>query len=70
MISAFSIFFLTSDPNDLALSLILPQTHQINLALQKSGIECPNDLFSRGKLTNFIKNFIKNKTSEIVEGND
>ena len=51
-------------------SLILPQTHQLNLALQKSGIECPNDLFSRGKLTNFIKNFIKNKTSEIVEGND
>ncbi len=51
-------------------SLILPQTHQINLALQKSGIECPNNLFSKGKLINFIKDFIKNKTSEIVEGND
>lgn len=51
-------------------SLILPQTHQLNLALQKSGIECPNDLFSKGKLINFIKDFIKNKTSENVEGND
>jgi len=51
-------------------SLILPQTHQLNLALKKSGIQCPNDLFSKDKLINFIRDFIKNKTSEIVEGND
>jgi energy-coupling factor transport system ATP-binding protein len=51
-------------------SLILPQTHQINLALQRSGIECPNDLFSKNRLFNFIKDFIKNKTSEILESND
>ena len=51
-------------------SLILPQTHQINLALQKSGIECPNNLFSKDKLIHFLKDFIKNKTSDIMEGND
>lgn len=51
-------------------SLILPQTHQLNLALKKSGIQCPNDLFSKDKLINFIRDFIKTKTSEIVEGND
>ena len=51
-------------------SLILPQTHQINLALQKLGIECPNNLFSKDKLIHFLKDFIKNKTSDIMEGND
>lgn len=51
-------------------SLILPQTIQLNLAIQQSGIKCPNDLFSKDKMLNFIKDFIKNKIGKIVEGND
>jgi energy-coupling factor transporter ATP-binding protein EcfA2 len=47
-------------------SLVLPQTHQLNLALQQSGIKCPNDLYSKDKLINFIKDYIKNKTGKIV----
>ncbi|MFX1409931.1 MAG: energy-coupling factor ABC transporter ATP-binding protein [Promethearchaeota archaeon] len=51
-------------------SLILPQTRQFNLSLNKSGIQCPNDLFTKEKLIHFIKGFIRSKTSEIMEGND
>jgi len=48
-------------------ALILPQISQFNIALNEIGIPCPNNIYSKNKMTEFLAGYIKNKT-KIVSG--
>jgi len=48
-------------------ALILPQISQFNIALNDIGIPCPNNIYSKNKMTEFLAGYIKNK-SKIVSG--
>jgi energy-coupling factor transport system ATP-binding protein len=45
-------------------SLILPQIRQFSLALHKQGFQDSNNLKSREQLTNYLRNYLKNKKSK------
>lgn len=48
-------------------ALILPQISQFNIALNDIGIPCPNNIYSKNEMTEFLAGYIKNK-SKIVSG--
>lgn len=48
-------------------ALILPQISQFNIALNNIGIPCPNNIYSKNEMTEFLAGYIKNK-SKIVSG--
>ena len=48
-------------------ALILPQISQFNIALNDIGIPCPNNIYSKDKMTEFLAGYIKDK-SKIVSG--
>ncbi len=50
-------------------SLILPQTHKLKLELQKVGIHCPNEIYSKNEMITFFKNYIKKKNKGVSGGN-
>ena len=45
-------------------SLILPQTRQFALKLRDIGIECPDDIFSKVEMKDFLANYLKTKITE------
>ena len=45
-------------------SLVLPQTRQFALKLRDIGIECPDDIFSKGEMKDFLANYLKTKITE------
>ncbi len=48
-------------------ALILPQISQFNIALNDIGIPCPNNIYSKDKMTEFLAGYIKDK-SKVVSG--
>jgi len=45
-------------------SLVLPQTRQFALKLRDIGIECPDDIFSKVEMKDFLANYLKTKITE------
>ena len=45
-------------------SLVLPQTRKFALKLRDIGIECPDDIFSKVEMKNFLANYLKTKLTE------
>ena len=45
-------------------SLVLPQTRQFALKLRDIGIECPDDIFSKGEMKDFLANYLKTNITE------
>jgi energy-coupling factor transport system ATP-binding protein len=45
-------------------SLVLPQTRQFALKLRDIGIECPDDIFSKVEMKDFLANYLKTKLTE------
>jgi len=48
-------------------ALILPQISQFTIALNEIGISCPNNIYSKEKITEFLASYIKDK-SKIISG--
>ncbi|GAH07862.1 unnamed protein product, partial [marine sediment metagenome] len=48
-------------------SLILPQTRQLSLALQKIGFQDINKAVSKNDITEYLINFLRNKTTIVQE---
>ena len=44
-------------------ALILPQLSQFNIALNDIGIPCPNNIYSKNKMIEFLTGYIKNKAN-------
>ena len=51
-------------------SLILPQIQQFNIALNEIGIQCPEDINSRSKMTTFLINYLKTKSIKVQGENN
>jgi energy-coupling factor transport system ATP-binding protein len=47
-------------------ALILPQVFQFNLALNKIGIPCPEDVYSKEGMIQFLNNFLQKKLNEQI----
>jgi energy-coupling factor transport system ATP-binding protein len=45
-------------------SLVLPQTRKFALKLRDIGIECPDDIFSKVEMKDFLANYLKTKLTE------
>ncbi len=50
-------------------ALILPQISQFTTALNEIGIPCPNNTYSKEKMTEFLADYIKNKSNVVGGGN-
>jgi len=48
-------------------ALVLPQISQFNLALNKIGIACPDTIYSKNTMIEFLADYIRNK-SKVVSG--
>jgi len=46
-------------------SLVLPQTRKFALKLRDIGIECPDDIFSKVEMKDFLANYLKTKITEV-----
>ncbi|MFW9898370.1 MAG: energy-coupling factor ABC transporter ATP-binding protein [Candidatus Thorarchaeota archaeon] len=51
-------------------SLILPQIRQFNIALNEIGIQCPEDINSKSKMTTFLINYLKTKSIKVQGENN
>lgn len=48
-------------------ALILPQISQFNIALNEIGIPCPNNIYTKNRMSEFLTDYIKNK-SKVMSG--
>jgi len=46
-------------------SLVLPQTRKFALKLKEIGIKCPDNIFSKVEMKNFLANYLKTKLTEV-----
>ena len=46
-------------------SLILPQIRQFNIGLNEIGIQCPEEINSKSKMTTFLINYLKTKSIKV-----
>jgi len=51
-------------------SLILPQTHKLKLELNKLGIQCPEDIYSKNEMIKFLTDYLNNKSTKVPDVND
>ena len=46
-------------------SLVLPQTRQFAVKLRDIDIKCPDNIFSKDEMINFLANYLKTKLTEV-----